>query len=161
MKAWVVLTIAILTYGCASVVNTQRGTVPSKDSKFIVLPFENYTETPLAGLRIGSMVYGVMVSKGYKAELAKIQQDKDYKPEEIEQIAEGAKRAGYDYAVMGSVNEFRYKTGIDGEPAVSITLKVYELKSDRVIYSAVGSRTGWSHESLGTVAQKILNNILP
>ncbi len=155
------LTMSILT-GCSNVVNTEQFSANNvKSKKVVVLPFENYTETPLAGLRVSSIAYGVMASKGYNVKIYSINDDRDYKPEEIKSIIEKVKEENYDYAVYGTVNEFRYKTGIDGEPAVSITLKIYDLKNDKTVYSAVGSRTGWSHESLTTVGQKILNRITP
>ena len=59
------------------------------------------------------------------------------------------------------MNEFRYKTGIDGEPAVSITVKIYDIKQEKEVYTSVSSKTGRSHESITTVAQKILNEIIP
>lgn len=162
-KKFILLFVFISSFiiSCSSVVNTEKFSTNLKNKKIIVIPFENYTETPLAGLRVASITYGVMTSKSYNVINFNVKDDKDYKPEEIKSMIEKAKNENYDYAVSGSVNEFRYKTGIDGEPAVSLTLMIYDLKNDKVVYSAVGSKTGWSHESLTTVAQKILNKIIP
>ncbi|MGC9261785.1 MAG: hypothetical protein ACP5I8_17115, partial [Phycisphaerae bacterium] len=38
----------------------------NKKSVYAVIPFINYTETPQAGKRVASMLYAIMVSKGYK-----------------------------------------------------------------------------------------------
>lgn len=160
-KFFGLLLLTILLIGCSSVVNTEKANIDLKNKVLVILPFENYTETPLAGLRIASIAYGVLNSKGYNAKNFTINNEKDYKEEEIKEIISKLKEENYDYAITGTVNEFRYKTGIDGEPAVSITLKVYDIKNDRVAYTAVGSKTGWAHESLTTVAQKILNKIVP
>ncbi|WP_028950949.1 hypothetical protein [Sulfurihydrogenibium subterraneum] len=160
-KFFALLLFSILLIGCSSVVNTEKANLDLKNKTIVILPFENYTETPLAGLRITSIAYGVLNSKGYNAKNFVINNEKDYKEEEIKEIISKLKEENYDYAITGTVNEFRYKTGIDGEPAVSITLKIYDIKNDRVIYTAVGSKTGWAHESLTTVAQKILNGIVP
>ena len=160
-KFFALLLFTILLIGCSSVVNTEKANLDLKNKTIVILPFENYTETPLAGLRIASIAYGVLNSKGYNAKNFTINNEKDYKEEEIKETISKLKEENYDYAITGTVNEFRYKTGIDGEPAVSITLKVYDIKNDKVIYTAVGSKTGWAHESLTTVAQKILNKIVP
>jgi TolB-like protein len=64
------------------------------------------------------------------------------------------------YALTGTVDEWRYKVGVDGEPAVGITLQVIEVQSGNVIWSAAGSRTGWSRDAVSAVAQKLLRQLL-
>lgn len=59
-----------------------------------------------------------------------------------------------------TVDEWRYKVGVDGEPAVGITLQVIEVQSGNVIWSAAGSRTGWSRDAVSAVAQKLLRQLL-
>ncbi len=160
--------VKILTYllfiflvSCSSVVSTKRVDMP-KDASYVVLPFENNTETPLAGLRVASIAEGVALSKGYKVLSRVYRETKEYTHTDIENmIRELKERGDVDYVITGSVNEFRYKTGIDGEPAVSITLKIYSLREDRVVLINTGSRTGWAHESVSTVAQKLLMVLFP
>jgi len=67
---------------------------------------------------------------------------------------------GVRFAVTGSVQEWRYKVGIDGEPAVGVTLKVLDLSNDRVVWSASGAKSGWSREALAAVAQAVLADVL-
>ena len=146
---------------CASVVSVKGVSIP-KSATFVVLPFENNTETPLAGLRVASITEGVAVSKGYNIKPKVYGENKEYTQLDIQNmIRELKERGDVDYVITGSVNEFRYKTGIDGEPAVSITLKIYDLKENKFVLINTGSRTGWSHESITTVAQKLLRAILP
>ncbi|MFX6409724.1 hypothetical protein ABTG43_19290, partial [Acinetobacter baumannii] len=42
---------------------------------------------------------------------------------------EWAKAQGARYAVTGTVDEWRYKVGVDGEPAVGIALQIVEVDS--------------------------------
>jgi hypothetical protein len=56
------------------------------------------------------------------------------------------------------VNEFRYKTGIDAEPAVSFTINIYDTRKDKVIYSFSESSSSWSFDSVTTVTQSLLEN---
>lgn len=159
-KVFVYLLFSLLL-SCASVVSVKNVSLP-KSSAFVVLPFENNTETPLAGLRVASIAEGVAVSKGYNIKPKVYGENKEYTWPDIQNMIKELKdRGDIDYVITGSVNEFRYKTGIDGEPAVSITLKIYDLKEDKFILINTGSKTGWSHESITTVAQKILQAILP
>ncbi len=161
MKKIIFLMLFMIITACSTVTNVDSSKVDLKNKVITVLPFENYTETPLAGLRVKSIAEGIMTSKGYKIVPQQLNQDKDYGYNEIKNMIEKLKESNVDYAITGSVNEFRYKTGIDGEPAVSITLKIYDIKEGKEIYTSVGSKTGWSHESITTVAQKILNKIIP
>lgn len=62
--------------------------------------------------------------------------------------------------MTGTVNEWRYKVGLDGEPAVSVTLKLIDMRNGRVIWSAVGSKMGSSRSSLGNVGQRLIDSML-
>ncbi len=156
-RVYFAILVLFLIAGCARVVN-QTPTLPIKEEPYAVLPFENYTETPYAGYRVASILEGVLASKGYNL-IPRVWSIKDREPseEEIEKLKESAVKDGARYIVYGSVNEFRYKTGLDGEPAVSITIFVYDAKENKVVKNVAVSGSGWVHESLGTLAQKLLN----
>jgi TolB-like protein len=64
------------------------------------------------------------------------------------------------YALTGSVQEWRYKTGVDGEPAVSVTFNLIDMTNGRVVWSATGSRSGWSRSSVGAVGQTLIDQLL-
>lgn len=109
-----VVVFAILITSCAKVVNTTSVNL-RKDAVYVVLPFENLTETPLAGLRVASIVEGVALSKGYKIKNGLYEKEsKEYTKQDIDNILNKIRDFGVDYVITGSVNEFRYKTGIDG-----------------------------------------------
>lgn len=163
-KSFFIITFLIFTFITAcSQISHKPADYSSLDKKgvYLLLPFENYTETPLAGLRAASIMHGVLTSKEYRVERYEIKKEKDFSQDEIRNLIKEAKTKGYQYAISGTVNEFRYKTGIDGEPAVSLTIIIYDLKNDRVIYTATGSRSGWAHESITTVTQKLINELIP
>jgi hypothetical protein len=71
-----------------------------------------------------------------------------------------AKKSGAKYAVAGSVDEWRYKVGLDGEPAAGITLNVIDLESGQVVWSGTAAKTGWSREAVSATAQKVVDNLL-
>ena len=71
-----------------------------------------------------------------------------------------ARTQGARYAVYGAVDEWRYKVGIDGEPAVGVALHIIDLQSNAVVWSGVGGKSGWSRESLSGVAQKLIRELL-
>jgi hypothetical protein len=77
-----------------------------------------------------------------------------------EQALAWAKQREARYAVSGSVEEWRYKVGVDGEPVVGLALTVTDLSSGAVVYSASGGKSGWSREALSGVAQKLVKELL-
>jgi len=161
--------LAGLMLALAACSTFDQSAAPAIDSKaaWVVLPFANHTETPLAGSRADSMAEallraaGVAKVRGYPAALA---QDALFEPgSDKKQLEEGlkwARQQGARYALAGSVDEWRYKVGVDGEPAVGITLSVIDVASGETIWSGVGSKSGWSREALAAVAQKVLRSLI-
>jgi hypothetical protein len=62
--------------------------------------------------------------------------------------------------VTGSVEEWRYKGGLEGDPAVGLTLVVFELATNRVVWSASGSRTGTGADSVSGTALTLLGSLI-
>ena len=71
-----------------------------------------------------------------------------------------AQSTGAHYAMTGSINEWNYKVGLDGEPVVGISLQLIDLASKRIVWTAVGSKSGGSRIAVSTVAQQLINTML-
>ncbi len=150
--------ILLFVISCSSVDVSKKGNI-LKTAKIIVLPFENNTETPYAGIRAAKIAEGVFATHGFKV-VHNIYKQKEYTSEEIKEMLEKAKREGYRYAVVGSVNEWRYKTGIDGEPAVSFTMTIIDLSTEAPVFTGVASESGLGYSSIGVLAQKLMNDMV-
>ncbi|GAQ93993.1 hypothetical protein TAGGR_1158 [Thermodesulfovibrio aggregans] len=156
IKKYFLVVIFLFLCSCASVVQTID---LQKDKVYAVIPFENYTDTPLAGYTIASTIEGSLRSQGLKvSERQWIFNDREPTKEEIDRIFKKASQNA-DYIITGTVNEFRYKTGIDGEPTVSLSIFIYDTQKGVVVKGASGAWCGWAHESLGTVSQKLVREI--
>ena len=151
--------------GCATV---DIGAPPKleRGARWALLPIMNHTETPQAGLRAEVIMEGVLRANGI-ADLrrypANLNNETLFEPLDHKQFDAAlawAKGAGARYAVAGAVDEWRYKVGIDGEPAVGVGLQVIDLASGEVLWSGAGGRTGWSREALSAVAQKLIRTLL-
>ncbi|RLJ70114.1 hypothetical protein BCF55_0378 [Hydrogenivirga caldilitoris] len=157
-SVYILFLFSLIILSCAKVVDTGRRSFDSSKT-YAVVPFENYSDTPLAGYSVASIVEGILRAKGFRvSERVWNYKSTDPTSEELSEILKKAKDNA-DYVIYGTVNEYRYKTGIDGEPAVSITVYVIETSTDKVVYGASLSSTGWAHESLGTVTQKLLRGV--
>jgi TolB-like protein len=167
LKTWVLgLLLASLAACSTTVESTARQDAVDGQAQWALLPMTNNTDTPQAGLAAEDMVdhqlrrYGVVKLLRYPASLSR---DSLFEPTErkvSEEALKWAKDQGVRFAVQGSVQEWHYKVGIDGEPAVGVTLQVIDLSDDRVVWSASAAKSGWSREALSAVAQKLLSDML-
>lgn len=163
---WALLLPFVLMASACTSIEHSASVKLDRQAIWVVLPIINLSETPQAGLRLESLlesqlrVAGVANLKRYPAEVGA---DLLLDPRETrmqEQAAVWAKAQGARYAITGTVNEWRYKTGVDGEPAVGVTLQIVNAQDGAVLYSANGARTGWSRESLAAVAHKLTRELL-
>jgi hypothetical protein len=115
----------------------------------------NYTDTPRAGMRASNLIEGILLAKGYK-----IINHIDDKVPSLQKARKIAKEDDSKYFMYGGVSEWRYKTGIDGEPAVSIQASLYKTKNSNLVWSATGSDSDWGNASIGTTAQDLLTQMM-
>lgn len=163
---WLGLCTVVLT-GCAtSIQSSAKHDALDPSAKWVLLPIANNTDTPQAGLSAEAMLEhqlrrrGILGVQHYPATLSR---DSLFEPTErkvTEEAQQWARDQGARFAVLGSVQEWRYKVGIDGEPAVGVALKVLDLSSGQVVWSASGAKSGWSREALSAVAQSVLTELL-
>ena len=162
----VMLLTALFGAGCATTDNSGYGAAIDGNAKWVMLPVLNHTDVPQACLRAEAITEALLRSGGvnnitrYPALLS---QDTLFEPSERKVYVEAEKWAkvqGARYAVYGAVDEWRYKVGIDGEPAVGVALHIIDLQSNEVVWSGVGGKSGWSRESLSGVAQKLIRQLL-
>lgn len=137
-----------------------------RGAKWVLLPIMNHTETPQAGLRAEAIIDGVLRANGVR-ELGRypagLNNESLFEPLDRKQFDAAlawARGAGTRYAVAGAVDEWRYKVGIDGEPAVGVALNVIDVASGEILWSGAGGKTGWSRESLSGVAQRLIRQLL-
>lgn len=156
---------AVLLAGCAvTALPGQSLTVPA-DAKFAVLPLSNATDVPLVERRAQAITVSLLQQKGLRNVLVYPQKSGD-NPLEAEPVVNPAqalawaRQQGARYALSGTVTEWRYKTGVDSEPAVGITLQVTDVPTGEVVWSASGGRSGWGYQALAAVGQSQIEALL-
>ncbi len=166
MKTRLLLLLALSMLAGCMVIDRVRTAPLDLGARWALLPIANHTETPQAGLRAESIAETVLRGLGVtnlERYPSSLNPDTLLEPAErkLADAALGwAKGKEARYAVTGAVEEWRYKVGVDGEPAVGISLSVIDLRSGAVVYSATGGKSGWSREALSAVAQKLLRELL-
>lgn len=159
-----VLFLAMLA-GCST---TDIGQAPafSREAKLVMLPIANQTETPGAGERAQSIAQSILLQQGMDG-VQRYPGDHvgdavlGYSPSKTRSEAlEWARGTGATYALTGSVQEWRYKVGVDGEPVVGLTFDLIDLGSGTTVWSATGSRSGWSRSSVTGVGHTLMRELL-
>lgn len=135
-------------------------------ASWVVLPFANHTETPLAGERAEAIARALLGAQGVgsvqripPAKQAETLFNADDKARTEDAMA-WARSHQVRYALSGSVEEWRYKVGVDGEPAAGVTLQIIDVATGNILWSGSGGQSGWSREALSAVAQKLLRKLL-
>jgi hypothetical protein len=167
IRTSVLAVVAIGAAACSSTMTSvQQGTSLRSHARWVMLPVSNFSETPQAGERIESMLE-TLLRKGGVASLERYPPIKDDDThlmvgdrQRYEESLAWARQQRFDYAVSGSVEEWRYKSGIEGEPAVGLTVRITDLKTDRVLWSGSGTRTGGGGENASGTALRILGALL-
>jgi hypothetical protein len=152
---------------CSSTVKNVTRTMPLRsNARWALLPISNYAETPQAGERVEALLDTVVRRRG----VVSLEQYPPLKEDDTHLILSDRQRYAesfawardqhFDYALGGSVEEWRYKGGLEGEPAVGVSVQVVEVATNRVVWSASGTRTGTGGDNLSGTALELLDTLL-
>ena len=168
MKYLMTLLLALLLAGCAtSTINNRADTSLAVQSNWGVVPFFNHTSVPLAANKVRSMAMALLMTRGvnnvyiYPQATSCNQLVPCANPvPNARKLQRWVKKNNIQYLVAGSVNEWRYKVGLDGEPSVSVVLQVMNASSGAVYWTGVGSKVGNSWSGLGNIAQRLIGGMV-
>lgn len=158
-------TTALLVTACGTIRHSDGAPTLSAGDKVIVASIANFTETPDAGLSAASIATNVLRANGLKdvsAAPADARRNTmfDSGSRDAASVVNAARSQNARFVLSGGVEEWRYKTGVDGEPVVGVTFELTDVASGKVVWSATGSRSGWSRSGLSSVATKLIGNLL-
>ncbi len=164
MRYLFLLTLVISINGCASY---QVPTSPLLDANqvWLLMPFENNSNRPLAAENAEQILTALLFAKGVKLVTYPKTKTTDLKSildssNRIKLAMKWLSEQDGKYVISGSVDEWQYKSGLDGEPAVGVTLSLKNKESGEVIWRATGTRGGWGRESLSGTGQIVLQELI-
>ena len=164
-RLWLGAVLSLLLAACATTAGFSHSLQLQAGGKLAVLPFVNATEVPQAEVRVQAIAVALLHEKGLQQVLV-YPQPASANPLEApaaatpRQALDWARRHGAAYALSGTVTEWRYKTGVDSEPAVGLTLQIADVATGQVVWSAAGARAGWGYQALAAVGQAQLADLL-
>lgn len=160
------LALSLGMAGCSTVTESGHASAFPSDANWALLPFVNNAQVPQAGQRAEAIAatllrgHGVTRLAHYPAAA-----NADGLPylDDAKRLADAlawAKARDYRYGLSGTITEWAYKTGLDGEPAVGVTLKVIDMRTGQVLWSASGARSGWGFSTLSGTAQNLIGDLM-
>jgi TolB-like protein len=162
-KSLPLILIVFITACTGSIVQHSSAVSINPAAKIAVVPFSNNTETPLAGERAMSITAAELQAFGmynlivYENRMqGKILFPGMNKVESQNALFQWARKSHAQFVLTGSVNEWSYKVGLDGEPVVGLEMQLVDLSSGRIIWTSVASKSGGSRIAVSTVAQQVI-----
>ena len=138
-----------------------------ESSRILVLPFENFTETPNAGETIAELFATEMFVQGFtlvpEENRRQILPKVTFGPlsKRIEDLSrELAEEVNAQYVVIGVVGEFHYKYGLNANPAAGMAVQVLDAKTGETVWRGSGSRSGLGYDCVTRTAQRVCRKLV-
>ncbi len=161
------LAILLIVVSACTVIDKHGIESFEANKTWMLLPFQNNSGTPRAGDKAEEILATLLRSQGIdNLQVYQYQNEKedawpilDDKRRQDDAL-KAARKAHVYYGITGSIEEWSYKTGVGGEPAVGLSIRIIEIASGRVVWSATGAKSGWGADTVSGTAQKLLNDLL-
>lgn len=154
-----------LLAGCSSVMDVKAGSALSPQARWALLPFGDYGETPQAGER-AEVLASTLMRVRWNIDLQRYPVTKESatlvdldERQRYEKALQWAREQGFQYGLAGSVAEWRYRSGSEGEAAVGLSLKVVNIQTGRPEWLATGARSGMGTETVSGAAERLIRNM--
>lgn len=155
--------LALMLTACSSVryEGPKQGTLSLKDVRVLLIPFDNATDSESASVALTEMTASALDSEGVN--YSKAEDRLPPKPAEGEQQKswfEVALEGNHTHLLRGSVTEYHYKTDLDGDPAVGVSMRLIQVATERTVWQGSSSATGYGYASLSSAGQQAVNKLV-
>lgn len=150
--------------GCASVV--QHGGHPlanEGERRLALAPFFNATEDQHASRALTELTATALMEKGTPVsylEAAPAKADEEEAGGSPAYYLGKAKEMQANYLLEGTVHEYHYKTDLNGDPAVGITLRLIDVSSGETVWQGSAAKVGYMFASLTSTAQRAIRGLV-
>ena len=149
---------------CRSTV--QQGGVTRIDPakvKILMPAFTNATDDEHAGRALTEITASVLLKKGLpliqkEPVLVKSRGDKAAGPDGL--FVEAAKQLGATHLLIGTVHEYRYKTDLDGDPVVGVSMRLIDSQNGETLWQGSSSNVKVFFASLTGTAQAAVERLV-
>jgi len=155
---------AVILSACSSY-NLPDSPLLSADKLWVVMPFNNFSGSAFASEQAEEIAVSVLKEEDVNVSLYKVSNinalDTVLDPSiKVKAAQQWLAKQSADYILTASVSEWRYKSGLDAEPAVGITLKVIDARTQKVLWQGTGARSGWGRENLAQTGMDVISDMI-
>lgn len=154
--------LALLLAGCGTVVQ-HGGASAVTVTRLLLPPFVNATDHEHASRALTEITGSALVAAGiplYQTEETVLRAAADKAQGPDGRYAELARSANATHLLIGTVHEYRYKTDLNGDPAVGITLRLVDAATGQTLWQGTSGNVGYAFASLTSAATKSVHSLL-
>lgn len=153
-RIFYVLLACLLLFGCTATYRTQSSDLQDERQKkklAVLLPLTNLTSYPNAGKIVGDILATELYARANFKILERTEMTEklqsEAKDKDVDVVIDNASalklaaNLGAEIVIYGSVSEYRYKRGLDEEPAIGINLRLLDVSAKRVLWAGSVSAT--------------------
>lgn len=158
MKILIALGLTALLAACSTVKysgGTAGGSIAVQ--RLLLPPFVNATDDQHASRALTEMTGSALVEAGiplYQTEETVLKSSADKAQGPDGRYAELARSVGATHLLIGTVHEYRYKTDLDGDPAVGVTLRLVDAATGETVWQGTSGNVGYAFASVTSAAEK-------
>lgn len=154
-----------LSSGCATRVYDGDSTHfdGSEKVRLLMPPFYNATNDDHAGRALTELTGSALVERGiplYQTEELILSTQGETAAGPDGRYRELAQTVGATHLLIGTVHEYRYKTDLDGDPAVGITIRIVDARDGRTVWQGSSSNIGYAFASVTSASQRAVRRLV-
>lgn len=158
--AVLLLFVAVLMMGCrGTIYHGGTNWLEAENTVIFLPPFENATDDEHAGRALTELTASAL----YERALPIIQTEPTLAKARLENAAgpdglwiESARSVGATHIVLGTIHEYRYKTDLDGDPAVGVTLRIVDASNGKTVWQGTSGKVNVMFASLTKTSQRAI-----
>ena len=136
-----------------------KSTLNIRDVKCLIIPFDNATDNEAASVAITQMTASCLDGKNVDYTYANGDERKAQEGKTLtwKQVGE---ESGYTHLLRGNVHEYHYKTDLDGDPAVGLSMRLINISTGKTDWQGSSSVTGYTYASVSSASQRAVNKLV-
>lgn len=163
MSRLLALCLLLLCPGCATVVSHGGPTHPLIVGRVLLPPFVNATDDEHASRALTELTGSALVEAGiplFQTEETLLKSAAEQAQGPDGRYAELARSINATHLLIGTVHEYRYKTDLDGDPAVGLTLRLVDAATGQTVWQGSSANVGYAFASLTSAGQKAVRSLV-
>lgn len=164
LNTFLILLVTVTLAGCTSVVQ-QGGTgkLESAEVRLFLAPFTNATDDEHASRALTELTATALLERGVplvqtEPGLVRSRAENAAGPDGL--YLDTARTLQATHLLVGTVHEYRYKTDLDGDPTVGVTLRLVDARDGRTLWQGSSSRVSVLFASLSSTAMHAVRDLV-